>query len=286
VAPAIRLACAAALTSALTAFESQPIGATMRREQPSAMRRATAAVALVAALVWGVYANSNVFTSSPVKPMPVPLRSGSAQPPPASVRAKPKVLPPPSTTRRGQTPAPQSPVMKDESKPVSTVLSVRNGPEPKQAPAAPPLGARSMPAPSGPPRMVLQRPAGPDQAEPTPTPRALQAERRSPTVPVTPSSTLRTGPDRQTDAPTDMRSEVLPSAATMTPGTRYVPLKDPLPQVDSILVDQERRLAIIDGMVVGVGDAVGLRRVSQIESDTVDLREPSGLLVRVHLRPK
>jgi hypothetical protein len=72
----------------------------------------------------------------------------------------------------------------------------------------------------------------------------------------------------------------------MTPGTRYVPLKDPLPQVDSILVDQERRLAIIDGMVVGVGDAVGPRRVTQIESDTVDLREPSGLLVRVHVRAK
>jgi hypothetical protein len=267
-APAIRLACAAALTSALTTFESQAIGATMRREQPSAMRRATAVVALVAALVWGVYANSNVFTSSQVRPMPVPLRGGSAQPAQASVRAEPKVLPPASTTRRGQ-----GPVVKDESKPVSTVLSVRNGPEPKQVPSAPPP-------------MVLQRPAGPDQAEPTPIPRALRAERRSPTVPVTPSSTLRTGPDRQTGAPTDMRSEVLPSAATMTPGTRYVPLKNPLPQVDSILVDQERRLAIIDGMVVGVGDAVGPRRVTQIESDTVDLREPSGLLVRVHVRAK
>jgi hypothetical protein len=83
-----------------------------------------------------------------------------------------------------------------------------------------------------------------------------------------------------------MRSQVLPSAAAQTPGTRYVPLRDPLPQVESILVDQERRLAIIDGAVVGVGDAVGPRRVSQIEGDAVDLREPSGLLVRVHLRPK
>ena len=269
-APAIRLACAAALPSVVTTFESQPIGADVRREQPSAMRRATAAFALVAALVWGVYANSNVFTSSPVRPMPVPLRGGSGQPAQASVRAEPKVLPPASTTRRGQ-----GPVVKDDSKPVSTVLSVRNGPEPKQVPAAPPP-------------MVLRRPAGPDQVEPTPTPtpRTLQAERRSPTVPVTPSSTLRTGPDRQTGAPTNMRSEVLPSAATLTPGTRYVPLRDPLPQVDSILVDQERRLAIIDGMVVGVGDAVGPRRVTQIESDTVDLREPSGLLVRVHVRGK
>jgi hypothetical protein len=72
----------------------------------------------------------------------------------------------------------------------------------------------------------------------------------------------------------------------LTPGTRYVPLKEPLPQVDSILIDQERRLAIIDGVVVGVGDAVGSRSVTQIESDVVDLREPSGLVVRVHLRPR
>jgi hypothetical protein len=83
-----------------------------------------------------------------------------------------------------------------------------------------------------------------------------------------------------------MRSGISPSAATLTPGTRYVPLKEPLPQVDSILIDQERRLAIIDGVVVGVGDAVGPRSVVQIDSDAVDLREPSGLLVRVHLRPK
>ena len=83
-----------------------------------------------------------------------------------------------------------------------------------------------------------------------------------------------------------MRSGVLSSAANLTPGTRYVPLKDPLPQVDSILIDQERRLAIIDGAVVGVGDAVGPRSVMQIESDVVDFREPSGLIVRVHVRPK
>ena len=276
-APAIRLACAAALTSAVTTFESQPIGATMLSEEPSAMRRATAAVALGAALVWSVYAYSNVFTSSPVRSMPVPVRSGSAQPTQASVKAEPKELASPSMTRSERTRPPQGPAVKDESKPVSTVLSVSNGPKPKPT------------APSGPPRMVVQRPAGPlgsDQVEPKPIPRALRAERRSPPVPVTPSSTLRTGPEQQTGALTGARSEVLPSAATLTPGTRYVPLKDPLPQVDSILVDQERRLAIIDGVVVGVGDAIGPRRVSQIESDAVDLREPSGLLVRVHLRPK
>ena len=287
-APAIRLACAATIPSAVTPLASKSIAATMLSEEPSVMRRATAALALVAALGWGVYAYSNVFTSSPVRPMPVAMRSGSAESSQASVKAAPKP-PPPSTTRSEGKPAPQRPGVKDDSKPVSTVLSVRNGPTSKPEPTAPPLNARSTPVPSGLPPMVLQRPAGPlgtDQAEPKPIPRGLQAERRSPPVPVTPSSTLRNGPEQPTSASTDMRTEVLPSAASLRPGTRYVPLKAPLPQVDSILIDQERRLAIIDGAAVGVGDTVGPRRVSQIESDAVDLREPSGLLVRVHVRSK
>ena len=158
-APAIRLACAAALTAGVTTFASLPIGATMPGEGPSAMRRATAAVALMAALVWGVYAYSNVFTSSPVRPMPVPLRSASAQAAQASVKAEPKVLPLPTTTRSERAPAQQRAAVKDESKPVSTVLSVRSGPKPEPTPAPP--NARSTPALSEPSRMVeRQIPAG------------------------------------------------------------------------------------------------------------------------------
>jgi hypothetical protein len=56
--------------------------------------------------------------------------------------------------------------------------------------------------------------------------------------------------------------------------------------VDSILIDQERRLAIIDGTIVAIGDNVGPRVVVQIERDGVVLREPSGLAVRVALRFK
>jgi hypothetical protein len=63
-----------------------------------------------------------------------------------------------------------------------------------------------------------------------------------------------------------------------------VPLKDPLPRVDSILIDQDRRLAIVDGAIVTVGDAVGPRVVVQIERNAVILREPSGLVVRVTVR--
>jgi predicted amidohydrolase len=59
-----------------------------------------------------------------------------------------------------------------------------------------------------------------------------------------------------------------------------------MPRVDSILIDQERRLAIIDGAIVTIGDVVGPRVVEQIDRNGVVLREPSGLSVRVGLRGK
>lgn len=63
-----------------------------------------------------------------------------------------------------------------------------------------------------------------------------------------------------------------------------VPLKTPVPAVNSILVSPDRRLAVLDGAIVGVGDAVGLRVVVQIEPEAVILREPSGYLIRVSIR--
>ena len=63
-------------------------------------------------------------------------------------------------------------------------------------------------------------------------------------------------------------------------------LKEPLPKIESILIDQDRRLAIIDGAVTSVGDRVGEREVERIERDFVVLREPSGLRVRVPLRTR
>jgi hypothetical protein len=56
--------------------------------------------------------------------------------------------------------------------------------------------------------------------------------------------------------------------------------------VDSILIDQDRRLAIVAGAVVKVGDSVGSRTVLQIEQDGVLLREASGTSIRVPLRAK
>lgn len=62
------------------------------------------------------------------------------------------------------------------------------------------------------------------------------------------------------------------------------PLDAPVPAVTSILISSDRRLAVIDGAIVSVGDAVGPRVVVRIEQTAVVLREPSGFELRVPLR--
>jgi hypothetical protein len=84
------------------------------------------------------------------------------------------------------------------------------------------------------------------------------------------------------------RPAVLPAAppsAPPAPAPRAgpAPLHDPLPNVSTILVSENRRLALVDGRIVSVGDSVGRRTVAQIEPHAVRFREPSGLEIRVGL---
>ena len=58
-------------------------------------------------------------------------------------------------------------------------------------------------------------------------------------------------------------------------------LQEPLPRIDTVLIDQDRRLAIANGKVVSVGDTIGSRVVIDIARDGIALREPSGRVVRV-----
>jgi len=58
-------------------------------------------------------------------------------------------------------------------------------------------------------------------------------------------------------------------------------LPEPLPRIDTVLIDQDRRLAIANGTVVSVGDTIGSRVVIEIARDGIALREPSGRVVRV-----
>jgi uncharacterized protein YdeI (BOF family) len=62
--------------------------------------------------------------------------------------------------------------------------------------------------------------------------------------------------------------------------------QSPLPTVGGILISQNRRLAVIDGVVVGVGDSVNGRVVARIDADAVVFREPSGREIRVTVRSR
>lgn len=62
----------------------------------------------------------------------------------------------------------------------------------------------------------------------------------------------------------------------------------PAPVVRSILFSADRRLAIVDGRIVGVGDAVGRYTVSAIEQGTVEFTTAAGerFRVSVHAPPE
>ena len=75
-------------------------------------------------------------------------------------------------------------------------------------------------------------------------------------------------------SPTRQRQRAAPE-----PGT-------PLPSVDGVLITGTQRLAIVGGVVVSPGDAIGARAVARIERDGVVLREPSGRETYVAIRTR
>lgn len=96
-------------------------------------------------------------------------------------------------------------------------------------------------------------------------------------------------PIRASDRNSTVESRPLPPEPQPTTGVvvdQPAELWSPLPNVDGILISSDRRLAVIDGAVVGVGDRVGQRVVARIDSEVVVFREPSGRLVRVPVRAK
>lgn len=86
-------------------------------------------------------------------------------------------------------------------------------------------------------------------------------------------------------APPAERRPIRPRSKPANGGLAARAYLPPAPRVTSILIGSGRRLAMMDGGIVGVGDAVGPRVVIRIDSDAVILRDPSGAEVRVVLRP-
>jgi hypothetical protein len=149
-------------------------------------------------------------------------------------------------------------------------------------PAAPAPETRATP-PVEPPAETRTPPVE-TRTSPVETRPAPAATRLPPPVkplPPPPSSTPPVQP--QPEPPPPVRPDPGPEPRTERPPAA---LKDPLPHLDSILIDATRRLAIVDGKIVRVGDRVGPRVVVQIENEAIVLREPSGLEVRVGLRDK
>jgi hypothetical protein len=205
-APAVRLACAAA---------SAP---TQRRRQAGPVVRVAAALVLLAGLAWGAFTYWTLSRMSDGATVPPIVTSN----PPAVPVSRPSGTSEQATESRAQQPG----------------VGATDTPRDVKAPP-PPLPRRALEAPG----------TGMSAAPETSVPRA--------TVPRPPAR---------------------------PPVDRPTPLKEPVPVIDSILIDSTRRLAFVGGAIVSVGATIGSRTVQRIEPDFVILQEPSGLTIRVPLR--
>lgn len=174
-----------------------------------------------------------------------------------------------------------------------TLASPRTAASPGSSDAsAPPAVAAApvrpaVPAPTGP----VSAGGGPAESEPTPAPpprpvSALASERRQ-SPPPSPETSKPAATSGRQEAPVSVPQAGRPSADRVRPvAVVNRPLTAPIPQVNSILVAPDRRLAVVGGEIVREGDAVGPRVLVRIEPDAVVLREPSGHEVRVPIRRK
>ena len=230
--------------------------ATSQRQAVGPLVRVAAAAVLLAGLGWLAY------TVRP--PVAAPGRASGAS-------GGPAVAAP--TTTRGGTP-PQVRNAPGESIPGATPQGTSGSPEQEEP-------ERS--APSPPAAVASEAPAAPETRIPAP-PASFQSRASTAPEPVAhppaPAGIQRAASTAGAAAGGDPADRATQRRAAPA----VTPLKEPLPAVDSILIDGDRRLAVVAGTVVSVGDRIGSRSVARIEPAFVELREPSGLLVRVPIR--
>jgi hypothetical protein len=285
-APAIRLASIAAVSGASSSAIVVPSWA-----------RVAAAAGILLALGWGTFVVTERTTGTPP-----PAASETPAGPQSPSRSGAAGSPGPSAeVAGGRTSGSQSPPtgVTDGQSAVaqpSTASPRAFPPGPNRDEAAAGAGQGTLPTPISTTGQVPP----PRATAPQPTDAAPNAHNRSAAAPApsrppsqtTPKSVKAAagaGPSRvgltaARRAPVDGVSTATATAKGRT--ARPWRAAEPLPRVDSILIDQDRRLAIVAGVVVKVGDTVGARMVLQIEADGVLLREASGGSVRVPLRAK
>ena len=276
-APALRLAIAAACSSA-------PAQARRPASVGPLLRLAAAAV-IVASIGWVAWQQFDGTRAKPagvrVAPTAPQTRSVPNTAKPQTTQPVAKPLPPTETAAQLAAKLPQS--AERPAQPSAAPPTPRT--QPTEKPTSPAAAAPSAEKPT-------QRPL---QTAPPPPPPAI--------VTVPPVVTTRTSPSRSVTTPNPPTpspgpviaepSPALPIAAEelqnavarpARPARPPVPLKHPVPVVESILISHNRRVAVIDGAIVGIGGSVGPRVVIRIERNGVVLREPSGYELHVPLR--
>jgi hypothetical protein len=310
-APSLRLAVASAVAAspARRSLASRPIV------------RATAAAAIVAVALW---AGSRQLGGSRVRSAGTRVAAGTASPAlrTAAPPATPPAAKPSPVTAQSPAPTPAKPAPQQTAPPAQTPPP-QTAPAPQQKPpqqtakplvpppqtAPPPKAATSTPPPNvatstPPPKAATSTPTPPREAPKSAPETSVKPPppQQKPPVRVPAAAPVQTAPPQQTAPPPsppparlppppapepprepEVRLEPVVTRAT-PPARRQIPLKDPVPPVDSILIARNRRVAVIGGSIVGIGDSVGARVVVQIERNAVVLREPSGYELRVALR--
>jgi hypothetical protein len=300
----LRLACAVAAGPA-------PRGT---RPAVAPLLRVAAGLAGVGLIGWLAYVQLGPRTGEPTT---MAGRGAQASPPSGTARPQnPPQTPPTIPAKPAVQPSPSAPPQTRPTQPAGTPPPTA-GPPPA---AAPPAGARPGTQPAA-PRPSPTPPAATGAGAPAvstppvvaaPPVAAARPKETSPSAapaPKTPPGSTATPPDvpprlALPPPPAQMPAPRLPPAAAaqppppradtpqsdaparprMTTARTGAPLKDPLPAVHSILVSADRRLAVLDGLIVREGDAVGVRVLVRIEPDAVVLREPSGFEIRVSIR--
>jgi hypothetical protein len=220
-APALRLATAAAIEGGIRSGGARPTLAVVAR--------LAAAAAVVAALAWVGYS----YWRAP-KPNPVASSAGRTPDPASRIpdRGLRQAQAVPSSSRDASRSA-------AGSRPAESIEG--RAPEPPTAPESVP--------------------------QPVATGGSRKPNRAVPVMPDAP-------PEQSLPASSDKKT-------ALQTGSAAPRLPEPLPRIDTVLIDQDRRLAIANGVVVSVGDTIGSRVVIDIARDGIALREPSGRVVRV-----
>jgi hypothetical protein len=140
------------------------------------------------------------------------------------------------------------------------------------------------PAPVSPPVVAQSQAPAPSTAPRSDSPRApVDAQSEAPGAPVatSPPPEPAPAPRPQPRASIGTRGADRSDAGAGPPASG-----DSLPSVGGVLISGVRKLAVVEGTVVGIGDKVGAHTVAGIEPNAVIFRDAAGRETRVPIRPR